>query len=245
MPLAQLSGLRYDVGTDYFHTYRPVFDAIGAGAGPGETPVEIGFWLLVKGIQLLGGSHVWMFLASSFVIAGFFAAGIYRLSALPWYSMLLFLLAELYFISMNAMRQYMGLAIVFFGFAYLGADGKKPCLWKWALCVVASALFHTSNLLFLPLFFLMYLKVNPFVALSLSAFNAPLSGLAKWLLSFTPYKNYWGSEFHSEVPFYDARMMINLFVLLLALNNWNKDSREENATYRFFYYCTLFAVFWG
>ncbi len=247
LPLALLSGLRYDVGTDYSYTYIPAFDTIAAGAGLGESRMEPGFWLLVKGIQLLGGGPGWMFFISSLLVVGFFVAGIYRLSPLPWYGMALFLLTQAYFISMNGVRQYMGLAIIFFGFAYLGAGDKKPCFWRWALCVVAGALFHYSNLLFLPLFFWVYLKANPFVGAAavmlVSAFNNQLYDLAKWLVFLTPYSAYWGSAFHASALVLDARLAIHLLVLLLALCYWRKNGNAEKPMYRFFYYCTLFAVF--
>lgn len=247
LPLALLSGLRYDVGTDYSYTYIPAFDTIAAGAGLGESRMEPGFWLLVKGIQLLGGGPGWMFFISSLLVVGFFVAGIYRLSPLPWYGMALFLLTQAYFISMNGVRQYIGLAIIFFGFAYLGAGGKKPCFWKWAACVVAGALFHLSNLMFLPMFFLIYLKANPFMGAAVmalvSAFNRQIYGLAKWLVSLTPYERYWGSEFHPDSPHFDERTAVLLFVLALALCYWHKNGNAENPLYRFFYYCTLFALF--
>lgn len=239
MPLFLMAGLRYDVGTDYFYTYRPLFDAVAAGAGPADVYPEFGFWLLVKCIQLLGGGHIWVFLISSAVIVGFFFAGIYDLSEIPWYSVALFLLTECYFISLNGVRQFMGIAILFFAYRFI----RKPCFWKFAICVVAASLFHMSCLIFLPLYFLSRLKVSPLIGVAVvvvvTSLNPWLYQLAGFLIKLTPYAHYWESGFHSTVQFYPDHLVVNLLVLALAVYYYHKGGLADSPLFRFLFYGEL------
>jgi len=235
-----VSGLRYDVGTDYFYTYRPFFDWVPQeNLGPFNDAAEVGFWFIVKVIQLFGGGPTWMFVISSAVVVGFFFAGIYGLSEIPWYSVLLFLLTECYFISMNGVRQFMGIAILFFGYRFI----RKPCFWKFAICVVAASLFHTSCLLFLAFYFLAKLPMWPVVGVGvvvlITSLNSWLYPLAEFLIGLTPYQHYWGSGFHSSTQFYPAHVMVNVLVLALMLLYYNKWDNATNPLFRFLFYGEL------
>ncbi len=244
---ALLSGLRYGVGTDYFFTYVPAFEKITATGGYSfsELQVEPAFWLLSKAVQLLGGGYLWVFLLTSLVICGAFWLGIFQLSQMPWYSVALFFLAEIYFVSMNAVLQFAGLAIVFFGFRFI----QKPCFWKYAICVAVAMLFHLSCAIFLPLYALKFIKLPPLFGLGaivlLSVLNAPLSQLAAFLVAKTPYAVYVNSSFHAAERAYPevGRVLVHILVLALALYYYYKNDNENKPLYRFFYYCQLILLF--
>lgn len=240
MPLFLLSALRYDVGTDYFSTYCPFFERVAReGLGPWNPSVELGFSLLVQFIVTLGGGPTWMFLISSAVIVGFFFAGIYGLSEIPWYSVALFILTECYFISMNGVRQFMGIAILFFGYRFI----RKPCFWKFALCVLAASLFHMSCLIFLPIYFISKLPVLPVVGVGvvvlITSLNTWLYKLAGFLVGLTPYRIYWESGFHSSTQFYPSHLLVNVLVLVLLVYFCNKGDNAASPLFRFLFYGEL------
>lgn len=245
LPFIVVSGLRYDVGTDYFFTYVPMFDRIAAGVPFAEIDVEPGFWLLNVIIQWMGGGYVWLFtLTSAFVIC-FMWKGIFDQSAIPWLSIAIFVLGEGFFVSMNGVRQYMALAVVFFGFRYV----KERRFWKYALCVLFGALFHMTILVFLPVYFLRYLrgKAAPLVVLGsvllVSLLNGPMKTLFDFIVSKTPYGNYVGSEFQVAQRFYPARIMIYVVVIALALLSYYLTENGQKPEYRFLLYLEIIALF--
>lgn len=242
---ALVSGLRYGVGTDYFYTYRPMWDEViwWRTQNNPAYPAEPGMWELINLLERLGGSYLSMFITTSFIIMGFFGLGFYQNSEMPWYSVALFFLTEAYFVSMNAVQQYMALAVVFFGLRFV----KKPCFWKYAICVLAATLFHYSAIILLPLYFFSKISVNPAFGLGITAVLSLLNGQLLQLLGYiiqrTPYAWYLGSNFQQMNRFYPGKMTINILVLALATYYYYTNNNHAKPLYRFLYYCQLLQVF--
>lgn len=245
LPFLFVSGFRYDVGTDYYFTYVPLFNKLEAGASYSAAGTEPGFWLLNKVILFFGGGTVWLFLLTSLFVVGFMWAGIYQQSAYPWASIVIFVLGEGYFISMNGVRQYMALAVVFWGFRFL----RQPRFWKYALCVLAGALFHTTILVFLPLYFVVYLKQKwmPLAALAAvlvaSLLNSQMKRVFDFVVSKTPYGGYLGGEFQLAKRFYPYRIAIYACVLGCALLSYYFTENSKKPSFRFFLYLEMLALF--
>ena len=237
-----VSGLRYDVGTDYLYSYVPMFHAVGEGAGIG-TSIEPGMWMLIKLLQLFGCGSEALFVATTLVILAFFWAGMFELSDFPWYSVALFFLAECFFSSMNAVQQYMGLAIVFWGFRYV----RNPCFWKYALCVLAGCTFHFATIVMLPLFLFAHFKFHPVFGLGAVAvftmLNAPINILLEWAISKTPYAPYIGSQFQMGYQYEIGKLVIHFFVLILAVYYYHQKDNAQDPLFRFLFYCHLLLTF--
>lgn len=243
LPFFLLSSLRYDVGTDYFYTYRPMYDQIVQGLTPSQTGGAIGRWLLYRAIVTLGGGHVWFFTIVAGVTLVFLFAGIYQQSPCPWMSVALFVLAEGFFISLNGSMQYMGMAIIFFGFKYV----REQCFWKYAVFVLLGTFFHYSTIVFLPLYFLSKLHIKPWFGLItvavLSLLNTPLRWLLTELVRYTPFSKYIGTEFHLSERLYPARLIVHAVILIVVFLYYYRYKNGENSLYRYFYYLELIAFF--
>lgn len=243
LPFFLLSALRYDVGTDYMYTYRPLYDNVLAGKPPSESGGSIGRWLLTKSVIALGGGYVWLFASIAGLTLAFLFAGIYQQSPCPWMSIALFVLTEGFFISLNASMQYMGMAIVFFGFTFV----QKQCFWKYALFVFLGTFFHYSTIIFLPLYFLSKLRIRPWFGLIaitvLSLLNEPLRWLFAAIIRYTPFAWYIGSEFNLTERLYPARLIVHVVIFTVVFIYYYRYKNSEIPKYRFFYYLELITVF--
>lgn len=229
MPYFLTMGFRYAIGTDYFYTYIPTFEL----AKKGSFTLERGFQLLMRLVLFFTEDPTGLFLLCACIIVGMTGKGIWECSALPWISILLFAADRAFFTSMNAMRQYMSLAIIVGGFRYI----REKCLWKYAIVVLAASLFHTSILIFLPLGLLIYFKINPVVGggliVALTFLQEPIKNIITWAVSHTHYVSYYvEGKFFSDSPYKEK--LIYLFVIL-AIASVLYQRNKDDAEYRFLY----------
>lgn len=131
IPFIMLCGLRYEVGADYSYTYTKIYDLVAQGLSHSQVNgiwnCEIGFYLFNKIIFLIGGGYVWVFTISAAVIIGLFWTAFYQQSDNLCMSILLFFVGEAFFISLCYVRQYMAMAIIYYGLKYLDRSNLK----KW------------------------------------------------------------------------------------------------------------------
>ena len=126
IPPFLVSALRYGVGTDYFITYVPRFYRYMADPG---LPLdwEPAFWLLFKGLIKVTTNPQWVFVITSAIIIGLVWYSVFKVSSLPWLGILLFFISRQFFISLNGVRQYVGLAFVLLGITFLKEKKYKNC----------------------------------------------------------------------------------------------------------------------
>lgn len=186
LPLILLVGLRYGIGTDYF-TYENVFNQ-GDSAREVNTlkaPLYFNVYNLV--IQYLGGDYT----ASVFIIAIiYFLLIFYRVyedSPYPWLSVFLIFGMLYIFISMNAMRQSLAMAILVFSLKYL----KQKRNIAFFICVIIAAGIHPSCVMFIVVFFLYKSKINfKWIVILTPIIFACIYGAKSYLLVIATYLNY-------------------------------------------------------
>ena len=232
LPLVLLSGLRYDVGVDYFYTYVPIYQKVAAGASLREVGVEPAYYLLNKLIVLLGGGTVWVFFLTSLITIGLFFLAFYQQSELFVLSVALYVAAESYFIGLMYVRQFLAAGIVVYAFRFI----REKKFWKYALCVLAATLFHLSAILFLPLYLLCLIPLHPAVLIGgltvLSALHDLLKQALETVISLTKYGAYLGTGFQQPYRFY-TEGMLKYTVLFLAACLFYKKNKSD----RFFIFC--------
>lgn len=237
MPYCLTMGLRYGIGTDYFYTYVPTFEL----AAQGTFILEWGYRAVMYLVLLFTEDPVWLFMVCAVLIVGLTGTAIWKYSAIPWVSLLVFVADRHFFISMNIMRQYMALAVALCAMRYV----REKCLWKYALVILAASLFHTSVLLFLPLGLLMYIPITPVVGCSAMAvlyvLRDPVSSLAYWVVSLTPYAGYYNSDKWIAASLYREKFFY--LVVLTAMASLFYYRNKDDASYRFLYGLQLIMLF--
>lgn len=148
--LFAVSACRINVGNDY-PRYEEYFRLMMIEGSDG-VPTEIGFNLLVKGIQYIFGNGVNLLIFAVFaaLTIGLFMKGIYDLSVEFSFSFLLFMTFGYYFNSMNTVRYYLALALAVVSMKYV----LKKEYGKFVLLVLLAAAFHKSVLLIIPVYFI-------------------------------------------------------------------------------------------
>lgn len=155
VPPLLVAALRYNVGTDYFATYYTGFYRILAGIDFDQ--FEVGYWLVNKAVQLFTDNVFVMFAISSLLFVGFSYAAIGALSKNVAFSILLFMLTRYYFIGLNAVRQFIALAIFAFAMRYaIDRDLKRFLLFS---CFAVS--FHISTVVLIPIYWLINYDAKP------------------------------------------------------------------------------------
>lgn len=134
-----VSACRYGIGTDYFYTYIPQFNAIARGS---RSYYEYGFYLLNKGITLFTDNGQWLIAICSVVTIGICYRQIFKQSKSYVLSISLFYLSFFYFISLNNVRQALASALLLIAIDKL-IHGEKIKFIFWVL--IASSLHRVST----------------------------------------------------------------------------------------------------
>ena len=234
LPFIMVCGFRYNVGVDYSYTYTYLYDLIAQGLSYTEVNAirncEIGFYLFIRIIQAAGGGYVYMFTLTSAFIIAIFWIGFYQQSDNLCMSILLFVCAESFFVSLSYVRQFMARAVVFYGIRYLYEDGWKNIL-KYIVCVSVAFAFHTSAIIMLGLLLARYIKIHPAILVVVitvvSVFKDMFEQPLIWLLSKTKYHYTIGTAFQSPVRFYMTRPVAYGVIFVMAWIFYKKCKSDK------------------
>lgn len=151
IPLFLMFALRYDVGTDYFHTYAPGFETIANGG----QRFEYGFFLINKMISFFTNNAQWVFVVTGFIYSVFVVDAIRRYSKNPLLSLITLFLMCFVFIAMNNIRQQIACVIILWGYRFI--VDKKFVLYL-ITCLAAMFFFHDSAIFMLLAYFIINFK---------------------------------------------------------------------------------------
>ena len=147
-----VSALRYEVGQDYTNTYVLSYQRIVAGVK------NVRMDIAVKGIyKLMAKFHAnaqWIFVITSFLINWFACKSITMQSPNCKLSFLIYLCGTFYFFSMNGVRQSVAMMLFYYSFRYI----KEHNLKMYLVLNGIGFLFHSSAVLFIPLYFVLHRK---------------------------------------------------------------------------------------
>lgn len=160
-----ISGLRHwDIGADTYNYYSMFEDikltswgAIFRAFFRLQNDNEIGYDLLTKVFQVFSGSYQLFLLAIAVFFMSTMAVWIYKHSASPCTSFLLFSTLFYSFYAITGHRQAIATAmVVFWGYDLI----RKREFWKFTAVSFAAFLIHKSSLVFIPMYFLASVPVT-------------------------------------------------------------------------------------
>ena len=157
IPFIVVAGIRYDVGTDYMFRYVP--DYINILNGNNVENLEILFLLLIKICILITHDYWLLFFLSADITFCLLFNTIYKESKNQLLSIIILFASSMFFISMNLMRQYISIAIIYSTYNLLLKDEKL----KWFISIIVASLFHSASLIFLLAFFIKKKKFNIYI----------------------------------------------------------------------------------
>ncbi len=232
LPLWIISGIRYDVGRDFFFTYVPIFNSIrDTGTYPGG---EWGYILLNKLTLLFTNDYVGIFLLTSFLVVFFIYLAIYQQSKIPWLSVFLFITSTFYFISMNLIRQSIAISIFFYSIKYIERKDFK----RYAFFILLASLIHTSELIFLPVYFIVNKRINfkKFIVfyIGMECLFPLFKGVIYSFISNTRYAYYIGSVYDNGTNGAFLSPLISLSIVLIGYYYLNKGESIKDKYYNIY-----------
>lgn len=209
LPFLLISGLRYGIGTDYFYRYAPDFNIIVNG---GEVKnLELGFKLLYKLIGFFTNDYAVLFIITSMLVIIPIFYTIFKFSKKPVLSILLFFLTGYFFLSLNMVRQFVSMSILFSTYHFF----VQKKYFYWILAIVLAFFIHQSSLIFIIIILfqkhLLFKPVFLFIfSIIILLFSKHLHLLLIFLFSLTPFSHYMSTGY-AEIDFNVTLLILNVF----------------------------------
>ena len=215
IPPFAVSALRYGIGTDYFWTYVPLFQLLKNG-GESET-FEIIFYSAVKGLVKITDNYQWLFVITSFIFCYFVFKAIYYESEKINYSVLLFYITTVFFISMNNIRQSLASALILYGLRFLKEDNIK----KYIAVIIIASLVHQSMIVALIFIFVKKINIKKEVLLILSIFfyvfrNNIFQILRLIIIRIPKFEKYFVFNVFTSKTIPTSIIIINIMLVIIA-----------------------------
>lgn len=250
LPIWFIMGFRNGIGTD-FNSYRAIFNHIRE-TGLNGYGMEKGYWCLNVLIGKLTNSEQTIFIVTAFLILYLYLKGMIKTSKQVLIPMISFIGMGYYFYSMNILRQYIAIAIVFSCF-HEYEDGKW---FRFMIGVIIASLFHTSALIWIPVIILIrFVKGNKFYIITFAFALVSRIFIKKILKIIITYSSY-GHFFLSNNGFIRERTsvwnilvsggtLVVAFLLYKQLININENNEKRiKFIWIMFLGCTFLNV-WG
>lgn len=194
-------------------------------------------------LSRLNATTIWIFVVTAFITGAIYFYTFVKYSVNLEYSILLYFITNIYFISLNAVRQGVAMAILILAVQFLIKKENK----KFIILILVATGFHTSCVIFLALYFLTKIDTTAtrtFIFLGLSIVGGAVIGrIVKILVGMTVYAGYYGSLF-DEDTFDIFNAAIQLAVLLYYAFYLEKAKRTEHGdAFRVYFWMQVVAVF--
>ena len=233
-PLFFVTSFRYGVGNDYF-SYASYFEN-----SLQVQFMEVGFDFLVRTIRSYTNDYVWMFAICSLIFFYFMYRAIYEQSLNPTLTIFIFFCAPYFFEFFSGMRQMIAVAIFLYSIKYI----KRRKIVPYVLLILLASSFHSSSLIFLPVYFLYNKRISLHLGLILIpiilVYRPYFANLLHNIISLTNYAKYFDGKFDTG-HFGIVTLLVPLFIFLFAIIFYNKKERGKyDKDYQF--YCNLMFI---
>ena len=228
MPFFVVSAFRYDLGTDY--TRRYVFDYNITLQGVDVPNLEILFKGIMKFCMIFTEEPYLMFAITSAIIVGFILGTSFTKSQDKILSVCIFLLGGFFFDSLNIMRQYMAMSLIFFGYQFL-LKSKRWYLAYIAIVIIAT-LIHSSAIIMLILVLLnkkmlvSWKWVLP-VCVIIVLLNENLMNILEFFVQNTRFSVYLTGKL-AQGEFSYLFVAENLIIYLMMMYIYSKNKKLDN-----------------
>lgn len=188
VPFVLVSAIRYDVGTDYFYRYVPNYLIFVKGGYVDS--LEPLFILLIKICVKFSDSYVLLFVVTSIIINVLIMITIFKYSKNPILSIAIFFCGSFYFQSMNLVRQFIAMAIIFCAYRILLCEKKK---FLYVIFILIATMFHSMSAVFLISLFLekrvIKLKYLIIIILLVMILGGYIGNILEFIVYNTPLKD--------------------------------------------------------
>lgn len=244
LALFTISAIRFEVGKDYTDTYVFTYNQILEHAS--NVRMDIAFMVIYKIMYFFKANVQWIFIITSFIINWFICKSVNEQSENCQLSLWIYICGIFYFFSMNGVRQSVAISLFYYSLKYI----KNKELKKYFILNGLGCLFHSSAIIFFPLYFILgrkyKFKTKLIVAIGIFVGSNVIITLLSYLLLQTKYSMYLTNGAYSAHESINFSMVLNIILFLLYEWNLSKKSDEMSIIYSNIHYIgiivTLFAT---
>ena len=154
LPVFLVSAYRgYSVGTDTSGTYYDIYQLVLNNIGGIR---DVGYTFINKVAICLFHSYHGVLFLTSLIFCGLSFKSIFEESKYPMFSVLLFFTTNVYFISMNMIRQSIATTLFILAIPFI----KKKEFWKFLILILIATSIHSVSLIYIFLYFLLNKKIK-------------------------------------------------------------------------------------
>lgn len=235
LPLIYIAAIRYNVGADYAGYYS-YYLGILRGADRGR--YEVLYYLVNKVIAFFHLPAPWLFGCT----AALFLLPVYKRiisdSPYPYMSIFLLLGMTYYFYFLNGTRQMIGTAFLLLSISFIEKRKAAPFL----ICVLIATGFHTTCIVFLAVYLLIYMNLNPrklaVITICIFVFGQLFANMANGLLIRMDYYSVYLESTYAHKGQGYIVLAMNILLVIFATFFYQKD----NIKYRIYYNLQVIAL---
>ncbi len=242
LPLTAVAAFRVGVGTDYYTGYvYSYYYNMAYNAGYYKT--EPLYDLLESSVAFFKAPEIWIFIVSSVIVGALYYYCFFKYSINPEYSILMYFLTNIYFISLNAVRQGIAMSIIFLAIMVYNKGKTKVFL----LLVLMAMGFHTSSVVFflLPLLRKISFSVSSslMMLLALAVGGGVIGRAARVVISLTRYAGYYNSMFdENEFDIFNTAIQLAILIMYSFYLERARQTEHKNM-FEICYILQLMATF--
>ncbi len=218
LPFIAIATFRsWSIGIDTWKNYWPAFESVALYGDRFNIPEYLsakysaGFSIILFTLAQVCKHPAILFAVCSIITTGLTYASIYQNSKSPVLSVFIFFFSGAFLLSLNGMRSYVAIAIVFYAFRFI----KKRSLTKYIFLITLASMIHTSVAPFIILYPLYHLNITPkqlLACLFISVIFLPfIRPIATFVLSGTSYANYFKGTMYIDPLL--SMLLINTIIL--------------------------------
>lgn len=228
MPFFLISAFRYDVGTDFLTRYVADFYKINEGLNVDN--LEVGYKIIIKICQFFTDNSQSIFIVTSFIINLLITYTIFKYSKNKYLSVIVYFFGGFLFLSLNAVRQFLAMSLIFWAYPYLIRENKK---WLYIISVLIASSIHSSALVMLIFAFFgknktINYKITLLVVVLFLLFGRSLLVPLNLLLKETKFSPYL-VEYYAKADVSSLYLLSNFLIYTfysLVIKNKNIENKE-------------------
>ncbi len=247
-----LASQRYDVGFDYFQyalafeelsQYDSFFDSLKTAYS-----FEPGYMLFQYLVYKLTQNYQTYFAIVSIVVVGATALVIFFNSKSVYISSVIFVLLNLFAISMNFYRQFMAMTILLVGFEFL----KRKQYFRYMLIALLACTFHIFSFIMFLFALFCFFKPNKVTysliaicSLILLSFSEKIIKLVTTnIQKYKIYNNSWYIENKGSKTAFVTFLILSLVIILFyCFSKWKEHSENAQIYFKIAFICAILCFY--
>ncbi|MCI8460940.1 MAG: EpsG family protein [Bacilli bacterium] len=232
LPPFLISAFRaYSIGTDTSGTYYNMYYNVLNGFGGMR---DVGYGFINKLAIMLFDDYSGVLILTSLIFCGISFKCIFSESKYPVLSVILFFATNVYFISMNMIRQSIAISLFMMSIPHI----KNKSLFKFLILNIIATSIHTTSIIYIALYFLLQrkLKIKTIIIVCIltSLFTSSLGMAVIKLLSGIGYFRkyfawYLSSRFVTgQLNLFSLLINISILLFLFYIHKSAKEDKDYN-----------------